>query len=151
LFEGGSAGCTYVFSSKFAADFRNNLFDIDYQKWDFFSHDLLIYFYARINCLKVVIDSRSEILYRIHGQNVHGQLNKSSFIAILRRLQLVNNGWYFKQLDGFSQLIENSLEEKTKFIRKDFSMNNIKQDKKKFRKWIKMSSNLFFKSKLIFL
>jgi rhamnosyltransferase len=112
LFEGGSAGCTYVFSSKFAVDFRNKLFDINYQKWDFFSHDWLIYFYARINSDKVVIDNRSEILYRIHGQNVHGQLNKSSFNAILKRFQLVNNGWYFKQLEGFSQFFENSSEEK---------------------------------------
>lgn len=112
LFEGGSAGCTYVFTSDFAMDFRKKLFTIDYKNWIFFSHDWLIYFFARINGIKIFIDSRPAILYRIHDQNVHGQLNKRSFNAIIRKFQLVNNGWYFKQLNGFSQFIDNTSEEK---------------------------------------
>lgn len=111
LFEGGSAGCTYVFSSKFAVDFRSKLFDIDYQKWDFFSHDWLIYFYARINSYKVVIDNRSEILYRIHETNVHGQLNKNTFLSYLKRFNLIISHWYFIQSSNFSQLLYENSEE----------------------------------------
>ncbi len=105
LFEGGSAGCTYVFTSEFAIDFRKKLFGINYKNWNFFSHDWLIYFFARINKIRVVIDSRSEILYRIHSENVHGQMNTNSAKAIKKRLDLLISGWYFKQIESFSQLI----------------------------------------------
>jgi rhamnosyltransferase len=111
LFEGGSAGCTYVFTSDFAKHLKNKLFEIDYENWLYFSHDWLIYFIARLDKFKVFIDGKAEIFYRIHADNVHGQLNKNSFSAIFKRFQLVNNGWYYKQLDGFSQFFKNYSEE----------------------------------------
>ena len=36
LFEGGSAGCTYVFSSKFALKLKENIKNSDYLYWKFF-------------------------------------------------------------------------------------------------------------------
>lgn len=111
LFEGGSAGCTYVFTTRFCKDLKEVLHQFDYSNWVFFSHDWFVYFYARINNVKVSIDSNAYILYRIHGQNVHGQLNVFSISALLQRLKLIKQGWYFKSIDGFIQFtVEGSVE-----------------------------------------
>lgn len=113
LFEGGSAGCTYVFTNKFCIDLKTNLGIVDYRKWKFFSHDWFVYFFARINDYKVSIDSNAYILYRIHEQNVHGQLNVSSLYAITERLKLIKQGWYFAQIKGFANFTkDNSMEKK---------------------------------------
>jgi hypothetical protein len=90
---------------------RNKLFEINYENWMYFSHDWLIYFFARIKNYNVIIDDRAEILYRIHSSNVHGQLNINSLTAIFRRLQLINQGWYFKQIDNFSQILDKNSRE----------------------------------------
>ncbi|MNX30294.1 UDP-Glc:alpha-D-GlcNAc-diphosphoundecaprenol beta-1,3-glucosyltransferase WfgD [compost metagenome] len=110
LFEGGSAGCTYVFTSKFALDLKFYLNKIDYSNWKFFSHDWFIYFFARINNYKISIDSNAYILYRIHEQNVHGQLNTISIYAIKERLKLIKAGWYFQQIKEFSKLVPQNSE-----------------------------------------
>jgi rhamnosyltransferase len=109
LFEGGSAGCTYVFSNKFCIDLKRTLEKVDYSNWKFFSHDWFVYFFARINDFRVSIDSNAFILYRIHNDNVHGQLNTNSVFALKERLRLVKEGWYFENIKGFLQIIpENS-------------------------------------------
>jgi rhamnosyltransferase len=105
LFEGGSAGCTYVFSSTFAIQLKKTIVNINYINWEFFSHDWFVYFFARSNHYKVVIDKNSFILYRVHETNVHGQLNTFSFFAIRERIKLIKNGWYFKQAEGFMTLL----------------------------------------------
>ena len=105
LFEGGSAGCTYVFTNIFCIELKKTLEKVDYSNWKFFSHDWFVYFFARIDDYGVSIDSNAYILYRIHDSNVHGQLNTSSFFATKERLKLLNGGWYFLQIKGFLQLI----------------------------------------------
>ena len=105
LFEGGSAGCTYVFTSFFGKELKNILKTLNYKDWQFFSHDWFVYFFARLNHFKVVIDKNAYILYRIHDTNVHGQLNTFSFFAIKERLRLITEGWYFKQAKGFMSLL----------------------------------------------
>jgi rhamnosyltransferase len=101
LFEGGSAGCTYVFTSDFCISLKKTLEVTDYENWKFFSHDWFVYFFARVNNYKVSQDRNAYILYRIHENNVHGQLNTNSFFAIKQRLRLVKEGWYFFQLKYF--------------------------------------------------
>jgi rhamnosyltransferase len=111
LFEGASAGCTYVFTSKFANHLKIKLDQIDYENWKYFSHDWLIYFISRLGKFKVIIDQKAEILYRIHIDNVYGQLNVNSLKSIKNRFDIVLNGWYFKQIEGFSKLLNpNSVE-----------------------------------------
>lgn len=105
LFEGGSAGCTYVFTNEFCIDLKRTIEKVDYSHWKFFSHDWFVYFFARINDYGVSIDSNAYILYRIHDDNVHGQLNTNSFFAIKERLRLVKEGWYFEHIKGFLQLV----------------------------------------------
>ncbi len=72
LFEGGSAGCTYVFTKAFALDLQHFLKDVDSTGWKGFSHDWLVYFFARSRNYKVVIDGNAYIRYRLHQENVHG-------------------------------------------------------------------------------
>jgi rhamnosyltransferase len=105
LFEGGSAGCTYVMSKKLMYLVKEYTNIVDYKNWKYFSHDWFIYFIARANNLKVFIDNRAFILYRIHESNVHGQLNTLSFSAIKQRLKLITNGWYYFQSKGFVNLL----------------------------------------------
>lgn len=105
LFEGGSAGCTYVFTTFFGKKLKERLKVINYKEWQFFSHDWFVYFFARRDHYKVFIDEHAYILYRVHDTNVHGQLNKFSLYAIRERLKLIKEGWYFKQAKGFVKLL----------------------------------------------
>ncbi len=105
LFEGGSAGCTYVMTKSLIYLVKENLVKVNYLNWQFFSHDWFVYFIARVNNLKVFIDERAFILYRIHETNVHGQLNLFSFYAIKERLKLITNGWYYYQAQGYLKLL----------------------------------------------
>lgn len=105
LFEGGSAGCTYVFTTFFGKELKKILKTINYKDWQFFSHDWLVYFFARLENYKVVMDENAYILYRVHDTNVHGQLNTFSLYAIRERLKLIKEGWYFKQAKGFVKLL----------------------------------------------
>ena len=98
LFESGSAGCTCVFTTDFCLDFKRFLCSNDLSFWKvqgsgkpYFSHDWLIYFYAREFSQKVCIDPNAHLLYRIHSANVHGTLNLKTLkeIIILFRVNLV--------------------------------------------------------------
>ena len=113
LFEGGSAGCTYVMSKHLINVIKNTINKVEYKNWNFFSHDWFIYFVARINGLCVFIDDRAFMRYRIHQTNVHGQLNTFSFYALKERLKLIMNGWFYYQAKGFVNLLSsNSTEAK---------------------------------------
>lgn len=112
LFEGGSAGCTYVFTSLFALELKTYLNEVNYNNWKFFSHDWFVYFFARLKNYKVSIDKEAYILYRIHDSNVHGQLNTISLHAIKERLKLIKEGWYFQQIRGFAELVPDNSEYK---------------------------------------
>jgi rhamnosyltransferase len=105
LFEGGSAGCTYVFTTTFCLDLRKILSTSNISDWRFFSHDWFVYFFARYNKYKVSFDSSAFILYRIHETNVHGQLNTFSIFSIIERFKLIKNGWFDHQIKGFIEFL----------------------------------------------
>lgn len=111
LFEGGSAGCTYVFTKIFAKALKCFIENIDSSNWDGFSHDWTVYFFARSRGYGVFIDSNSYIHYRIHDSNVHGHLNKLSFAAIKEKLKLVINGYHDKQALNYVKYISTDSEE----------------------------------------
>lgn len=113
LFEGGSAGCTYVFTNDFCTGLKKILKSTNYYDWELFSHDWFVYFYARANGFKVSIDNNAYITYRIHANNSYGQVNKISISAIKERLKYIKNGWYFNHIKEFSVFItSNSVESK---------------------------------------
>jgi rhamnosyltransferase len=111
LFEGGSAGCTYVFSSAFGVNLKKMLKKTNYLDWKYFSHDWFTYFFARLNNYNIVIDENAYIIYRIHDTNVHGQLNIFSFCALKEKFKLIRNGWYFNQVEGFIKLLNPNSDE----------------------------------------
>lgn len=113
LFEGGSAGCTYVFTNDFCLGLKEILKKTNYYDWELFSHDWFVYFYARANGFKVSIDNNAYITYRIHANNSYGQVNKISIPAMKERLKYIKNGWYFNHIKEFSAFItSNSVESK---------------------------------------
>lgn len=113
LFEGGSAGCTYVFTNDFCLGLKKILKNTNYYDWELFSHDWFVYFYARTNGFKVSIDNNAYITYRIHANNSYGQVNKISISAVKERLKYIKKGWYFNHIKEFSAFITpNSVESK---------------------------------------
>lgn len=111
LFEGGSAGCTYVFSRDYAFKLQSMLKRIDYLSWPKLSHDWLVYFYARLLKLSVVIDGDSYIHYRLHGNNVHGHLNQLSFKTVKEKFSQVLDGYHKEAARQFIQLVPQGSEE----------------------------------------
>jgi len=111
LFEGGSAGCTYVFNKKLFKLLRAKIASLNYLNWKTFSHDWLVYFIARNNDFKVCNDNEALILYRIHKSNVHGHLNSKSFSSIRARIKLIRDGWYIENINGFIPLLAEGSDE----------------------------------------
>jgi rhamnosyltransferase len=105
LFEGGSAGCTYVFTKMLFEKISASIPLLNFDSWIGFSHDWLVYFIARLNGLQVFIDPEPKILYRIHDSNVHGHLNTFSLSSLNERFELVRHGWYMHQINGFMPLL----------------------------------------------
>lgn len=143
LFEGGSAGCTYVFTKKFAQELQFFLKNLNSSEWKYFSHDWLVYFFARSRKFKVVIDGKSYIHYRLHQENVHGHLNKLSWNTIKKKSSEVLSGYYLDHVSNFIRYLDQNSEEYLiykKFMKGYFSRNYIIikynteliRDKKKF-------------------
>lgn len=111
LFEGGSAGCTYVFDRRLALKLQTILKECDCMSWKRISHDWFVYFYTRLLKLSVVIDSNSYIHYRLHGGNVHGHLNQLNFKTIKEKFRQVLSGYHKKAAKQFIQLVPQGSEE----------------------------------------
>lgn len=111
LFEGGSAGCTYVFSRDFFYQLQNKLKTTDYLNWPDFSHDWFTYFLARISKKKVINSPDAEILYRIHECNVYGQLNSVTFNSVRKRIKMVREGWYLNNSLNYAKTLSRDSEE----------------------------------------
>lgn len=111
LFEGGSAGCTYVFTRDFAQNLQVYLKELDSTNWKGFSHDWLVYFFARSQNFKVIIDGNSYIHYRLHENNVHGHLNKLSWATVRDKSREVFSGYYQNHVKNYIKYIDRSSEE----------------------------------------
>ena len=106
LFEGGSAGCTYVFTKNLAQQLKAFIPTVDSCCWEEFSHDWLVYFFARSRGFKVCIDGNSYIHYRLHNNNVHGHLNQLSFSTIKYKIGKVLRGYHKKHIENYIKYIE---------------------------------------------
>lgn len=106
LFEGGSAGCTYVFTKNLAQQLKAFIPTVDSSCWKEFSHDWLVYFFARSRGFKVCIDGNSYIHYRLHNNNVHGHLNQLSFSTIKYKIGKVLRGYHKKHIENYIKYIE---------------------------------------------
>lgn len=143
IFEGGSAGCTYVFTKSLGYKLRDFVQKLDVSDWEEFSHDWLIYFFARSRDYKVFIDGNSYIHYRIHNNNVHGHLNKLSIKSIIDKFSKVLRGYHREHIKNYIKYLDKNSEAYTvanDFLGNYFQRNRmiwkyntqLMRDKKKF-------------------
>ena len=114
FFESPGPGCTFTlskslfltFQAKIRKDFPRN---ITY-------HDWLIYSFARSNNFNWVIDDNPSINYRQHDNNVIGE--NISVKAKAKRVKLLFNGWWLKQIKNILIWLNN--DKSKKFYNKFF-------------------------------
>jgi len=96
LFQGASAGCTYVMTLGAALVVKEALANVDKRVLREISHDWLIYGIIRSNCMGWFHDKVPTILYRQHINNAYSALPGLSGIKV--KLSLIRNGWLLKQI-----------------------------------------------------
>jgi len=98
IFQGASAGCTYVIRPHLAREIalRFGTREAIDALPDKASHDWLIYAICRGSGERWFMDESSGILYRQHQRNVYGA--QSGAAGLLWRFKLARSGWYFTQI-----------------------------------------------------
>ena len=113
LFEGGSAGCTYVFSLELLQHIRSVLGKLPLGNGKRVSHDWLIYFLARYGKFNVCIDDESFIWYRIHESNQYGNSSGFSLENIRAKFKMLRSGFVLQQIENSSYFLSpNDIESK---------------------------------------
>ena len=110
IFQGASAGCTYVLTSHAVSRIKSAMKDIISAFPPEFSHDWTVYAICRSYGLKWIHDSRSFIAYRQHESNVFGA--KPGFLGFYSKLKLVKNGWYRRHILFLAQFLSGNEKEK---------------------------------------
>lgn len=121
IFQGASAGCTYVLSRHAFMNVRRALISSDFSQLKKVSHDWLIYAIVRSAGMKWINDGSAYIFYRQHEQNSYG--DKRGLKLILRKSKLIFSGWYVSQIKLIIGSINSNQEVseiKVKIIHADF-------------------------------
>jgi rhamnosyltransferase len=113
LFEGAGQGCTFVVSSSLFEKVQQFCRSFQAESEALYYHDWLIYAFARGTGGKWYFDQRSFMRYRQHGGNETGA--RGSALATLRRLKLIRNGWYGRQIQAAVQIVQLSHEKNGRF------------------------------------
>lgn len=90
LFQGGSAGCTYVISREVCLLVQKMTSGIDSYKGQ--SHDWLIYAICRVHDVSWCFDTEAHIFYRQHASNVYGSM--SALSGAIAKFNMLRSGWY---------------------------------------------------------
>jgi rhamnosyltransferase len=106
LFQGASAGCTYVLSIKLTETIRHKVMHVPSLDFKTRSHDWLIYAIARSAGYKWICDIEAHIFYRQHATNVYGA--RSSFGGLIAKLNHIRSGWYRQNVIWLQQFISNN-------------------------------------------
>ena len=96
LFEGAGQGCTFVMSARFFVRVQAFCHDHAEAVETLHYHDWLVYLLSRAWGLKWYFDAAPKMRYRQHDGNEIG--SRGGLASITRRLELVRNGWYRKQV-----------------------------------------------------
>jgi rhamnosyltransferase len=91
LFQGGSAGCTYVLTRR-AAEIAAGVMAQAPAFCPDASHDWILYAICRSRKMKWARDPAAEILYRQHGRNQYGA--RQGWGELVVKLRLVRSRWY---------------------------------------------------------
>jgi len=102
LFEGAGQGCTFVLTQYLFQKVRTFLVSNSEDCERLHYHDWLIYLVARANGMSWIFDPRPSMRYRQHGGNEIGA--RGGFTAVKRRLALIRNGWYLRQIQAAARL-----------------------------------------------
>jgi rhamnosyltransferase len=102
LFEGAGQGCTFVLSVDFYCRLRVFFLQSPTRTDDLHYHDWAVYALSRSWNLAWVFDERPMMKYRQHASNDTGA--RISLSGIRKRLSLLNNGWYLRQLFAIAEL-----------------------------------------------
>ena len=109
LFQGLSAGCTYVLSPSFFTFVQKKIVENKLILEAGFSHDWLIYTLARSHEYTIYHDKNSYILYRQHANNVQGSLR--GLRGVLYRSKNIWENWYYDQIMFNRNFIKNTSDE----------------------------------------
>lgn len=92
LFQGASAGCTYVMTSTLAALVARSTVNLQSKDLIGRSHDWLVYAIARAHQMSWCHDAYAPVFYRQHASNVYGAMTTMG--SLLEKIKLVRGGWY---------------------------------------------------------
>lgn len=115
LFQGASAGCTYVLDAKTALLVRQRLAPLERRYCRGISHDWVIYAICRSADVPWFRDTEAYIHYRQHANNVYGAL--PGLAGIAARFEMISNGWYREHILWLENVIENNPAERRLFAR----------------------------------
>lgn len=104
LFEAAGPGCTYVISSRMAAELQSLLRVRPSIAAEVYNHDSLIYGLARARGFRWLIDPQPVLHYRQHGTNHTGA--NTGWSALRKRIKLIRSGWYREQAFALAHACE---------------------------------------------
>lgn len=96
LFQGASAGCTYVLTRTCADAVKRWLATVTFPEDIGVSHDWLLYAFVRDRRMGWHCDDVALILYRQHTANVYG--SRRGLADILERVRLLRDRWYRRHI-----------------------------------------------------
>lgn len=109
LFQGGSAGCTYVLT-RHAATVAQTVMTKAPAFCADPSHDWILYAICRSRGLNWVRDPAAEILYRQHGGNQYGA--KRGLGDLVAKLRVMRSSWYRNHILWLRHVVVNNDEER---------------------------------------
>jgi rhamnosyltransferase len=110
LFEGAGQGCTFLLSRAFYAKIREFFSTNRELTEQIHFHDWTIYALARSWDLCWIFNPEPSMIYRQHASNDTGARRSSH--GIRRRLSLVRDGWYAKQVSSIVSICYKAAPEK---------------------------------------
>lgn len=109
LFQGASAGCTYVLDAPSASLVRQRIASLAQQYCADVSHDWVIYAICRSAGVPWFRDAESFIHYRQHHHNVYGA--RPGLSGMVARFRMISNGWYRNHILWLENVITNRPDE----------------------------------------
>lgn len=104
FFEAAGPGCTYVFNSQSATALQQFVQKTTDLADRVSLHDWFAYAFCRVNNFSWFIDDQPLMLYRQHDNNQVGINN--GIKAYRKRLNLIKQRWYRKQVKNISELVD---------------------------------------------
>ncbi len=106
LFQGASAGCTYVLDSSSAHLVATVLANAQPALPAGASHDWIVYAILRSRGVRWTMDDQAHIVYRQHSRNVYGA--RPGLTGLASKVRLARQGWYRSHVAWLANAVVNS-------------------------------------------